>query len=208
MIHRLSAFALCCLVHALLLEPRPLQPAARAAIAAPVRSPVPLMKGKAKAAKAVKVLLTGDVKGLGKAGELVDVKPAYAENFLVSKGLGNIASKEVIARVAEEAAAAAAAAAEAKKAAVECKASLAQTFGKNGLFIECQVGPNGKLHGSVTAQDVASLIDQRANVKLDKQNIALPSISELGTYSADLKLHPEVSMKVDLVVKKNPITIS
>ena len=60
----------------------------------------------------------------------------------------------------------------------------------------------------MTAQDVASLIDQRANVKLDKQNIALPSISELGTYSADLKLHPEVSMKVDLVVKKNPITIS
>ena len=57
MIHRLSAFALCCLAYALLLEPRPLQPAARAAIAAPVRSPVPLMKGKAKAAKAVKVLL-------------------------------------------------------------------------------------------------------------------------------------------------------
>lgn len=112
------------------------------------------MMAKKKAAKAkgssamVQVVLNQPVKSIGKKGDLVWVKPAYAENVIVRGGLGAIADAETLEHVAAENEAAAAAAVAAKQAAVQDSAKLETIFGEKGVVIKKNVGPDGALFGS------------------------------------------------------------
>lgn len=112
------------------------------------------MMAKKKAAKAkgssamVQVVLNQPVKSIGKKGDFVWVKPAYAENVIVRGGLGAIADAETLEHVAAENEAAAAAAVAAKQAAVQDSAKLETIFGEKGVVIKKNVGPDGALFGS------------------------------------------------------------
>jgi len=173
----------------------------------PARARTVQMMAKTKGAKMVTVLLSADVEGIGESGTIVDVKPAYAENVLISKGLGTKATADMIAKVAEEAAAAAAAAKAAKAAAEESSTLIASKFGKAGIVIEAQVGAGNALRETVTAQDVVSALG-RAGVKVDASAVEMPEMTELGSAVAELTLHEQVFTSVKVTVKRSPITIS
>ena len=168
------------------------------------RACVPEMLAKKKAGGGktadVQVVLSVPVKGLGKAGDLVKVKPAYAENFIVRQNMGAIATPEKLAEIAANEEAAAAAAAAEKQSAVEAEATLKTVFGEEGAVVEKRVGPDGAIFGSVTAAEVAELILERAGVTVDKRKITVPSIPKVGTADASIKLHPKVTATLKLVV--------
>ena len=163
------------------------------------------MAAKKKGPKQVAVLLNAVVEGLGASGALVNVKPAFAENMLVRKGLGSIASREMIDRANAEAAAAAASAAVAKKYAEEAKQTLQTKFGA-GLVIEAQVDKEGALKEVITAEMLANQLT-RAGVKIEADAIQMADQTELGSVVAELTLHPEVSASVKVVVEKSKIVL-
>ena len=115
------------------------------------------------------VLLEKDAEGLGVAGDLVEVKPAYAENFLVSKGVGIIATKEMIDKATAELEAKAAAAAAALKAAKDMAEKISSKFGKSGLKYEVQVAQDGTIKDVVTSVQIAN------EVRLAPSHRLLPS---------------------------------
>merc|ERR1712032_710280 len=168
----------------------------------------PLLKAtKRTGGKLVKVVLTADIEGLGKEGTIVEVKPAYAENFILAKRLGSKASQQMIDRVAEEAAVAVAAAAAAKKRAEKARELIAQKFGKSGIVIEVQVGDDGQPKEKVTGQDIANNLG-RAGISVQAEDISIPDLAELGSAVAELQLHPSIATNVKVTLIKSKITFS
>ena len=167
--------------------------------------PLALAKKKKKApgkSGSVSVLLSSDVKNLGRKGEVVSVKPAYAENMLVRTGLGQLATPEILAELEKSNLAAAEAAAAAKAKAVEARAALEKAFGDEGGSITKNVGPDGALFGSVTPTEVAELIAQLAGVSVEKKDvIECPDIKAVGSGVAKVRLHKEVvcQLKINVV---------
>lgn len=145
----------------------------------------------------MKVLLLEDVKGLGKAGEVHEVKDGYGRNFLVGKNLALVASNEVINRYkaeqkrkAEEEAA--------KKAEYE---QIAQTLSTITLPHKAQVGKNGILQGAITKEDIATLLHKQYNISIDKKGIDLSApIKSTGIYTLNIKLGAGVkaTLKLDI----------
>ena len=171
-----------------------------------VGSAILMAKAKKGVSKTVTVLLEKDADGLGAAGELVEVKQAYAENFLISKGVAVLASKEVIAQKRVEAEAAMEAAIAARKAADKAKETLSAKYGKAGLKYEVQV-KNGAIENAVTSDSIAKELE-RAGVSVPAASIAMPDITELGSVIAEVMLHPEVTTMLKVEVIKSKITIS
>jgi large subunit ribosomal protein L9 len=146
----------------------------------------------------VKVILLSDQRHLGKRGEVVEVKPGYGRNYLVPQGLAleathaNITSFEqqrvkIDARHAQERAAAEAVAAR-----------------MNGLRVEIpkRVGETDTLYGSVTATEVAELLE-RKGFEVDRRRIDLEGgIKTLGDHPVRIELHPEVIAEVTVAVLK------
>lgn len=168
---------------------------------------VMMAKKAAPKSKMVTLVLEKDVEGLGEAGALVEVKPAYADNFIISRGLGSRASKETIKKIEEEVALKAEKAMKAKKNADEAKGILQQQFGSKGIDIEVQVGADGTVKDTVTAADVAAALS-RAGVAVDAANVDMEDQVELGSVVADLMLHPEVSASIKVTISKSKITFS
>ena len=152
-----------------------------------------------------KVLLEADVEGLGKMGALVEVKAAYATNVLVAKGLGCVASKEMVAQIAKTEAESAAALAEAKTVASKTKTTLQQKYAKGGVVFEVQVAKDGSI-AVVGSSEVAAEIS-RVGVTVRAEDVEMADITELGSSEiATLYLHPEVEMTVKVEVVKSKIT--
>jgi len=180
-------------------------PAAQRSIdVARCHSPARMLAKKKKAAggaaKTVQVVLTAEIKGVGRKGELVSVKPAYADNFIVNKGLGAIATPEKLAEIAAAQEAADAEAAALKAQAMKDAETIAAAFGEDGGEIAKNVGPDGAVFGSVTAAEVIALIKERANVSVQKKQVKVPEIKTLGSGLAEVALHKEVTSKVKIVV--------
>lgn len=167
---------------------------------------VPAVMAK-KEGKKVTVLLEKDADGLGAAGDLVDVKPAYAENFLVARGVGVIASSEIIEQKKAEAEAAMEAAISARKTADKAKEAINAKYGKAGMTYEVQVTKDGAIDGAVTSASIASEL-ARAAIKVAADDIVMPEVSELGPVLAEVTLHPEVSATVKVNIVKSKITFS
>jgi large subunit ribosomal protein L9 len=148
-------------------------------------------------AKRVQVVLNKDVSKLGKSGDLVDVAPGYARNFLVPQGLAMNATPGIIKQVEIRREQERQRLLEIKQQAEAKKVALA-TIGR--LIIRKQVGENEAIFGSVTSQDVADVIQQQAGQEVDRRGITVPDISKLGVYKAEIKLHPEVMAEVEFEV--------
>ena len=144
----------------------------------------------------IEVILREDVKTLGKAGEMVRVKPGYARNYLLPPGLAFEATegnkKRIAAETRAKGARSAAEKAEAEKAAAKLSAV--------SLTIPGKAGEEGKLFGSVTAQDVADALG-RAGQVVDRRRIELEHpIKSLGEHVVTVRLHPEVQAEVRVSV--------
>ena len=158
-----------------------------------------------KEGKKVTVVLEREVEGLGAAGELVEVKPAYAENFIVAKGIGSIASKELIAKIQADIEEEKAKALKAKKVAEEKKEMLMSKYAK-GLVTEVQM-KDGKIAEPVDAAAVAKML-ARAGVAVEAGDIVMPEVTELGSVLAEVTMHPEVTHTIKIDVQKSKITFS
>ncbi|RAX58427.1 50S ribosomal protein L9 [Helicobacter monodelphidis] len=133
----------------------------------------------------MKVLLLKDVQGLGKSGEIHEVKDGYGQNFLVKKNLAHIATNEVINRYKAEMRKKAELEA-AKKAEYE---QIATKLAKITLLISTKVGKNGMLQGAITKEDIATLLEKQHKIQVDKKGIELTSpIKSTGLYDLEIKL--------------------
>ncbi len=142
------------------------------------------------------VILREDVKSLGKAGEMVRVKPGYARNFLLPRGLAFEATEGNKKRIAAEAKAR-----ETRLAGEKAAASaLAAKLGAATVALKGKAGEEGKLFGSITAQDIADGLAAQG-LEVDRRRIELEHpIKTLGFHSVAVRLHPEVHAEVKVNV--------
>lgn len=145
----------------------------------------------------MKIILTKDVESLGNMGSIVTVKDGYARNFLIPRSMAIVANdsnrkeldhrKKVI-EIRKE------------KLLKEMKA-LAQKIGKTKLIITKQVGEEDRIFGSVTTAEIAELLTQKG-FEISKKVISFAEeIKKTGTYTADIKLHPEVTANVKVKIE-------
>ena len=147
----------------------------------------------------MKVILLEDVKSLGKKGQLVDVSDGYARNFILSKKKGIEATaknmNDLKLQKAHEHKLAAQRLEEAKLFAAE--------IAKAEVVLELKVGEGGKLFGAVSSKEIAQAAKEQLNMELDKKKLVLPNpIKTVGTTSVSVKLHPQVTAELKVVVKE------
>lgn len=145
------------------------------------------------------VILMKDVKGTGKAGDVVKVSDGYARNMLLPKGYAKEATEGNIRSLEKQKAIAAEKHEEQKAAAKE----LAERLEKLTLEIKTKGGETGKLFGSITSKDIAEALEKQENIKIDKKKIELTApIKQTGDTEVNVKLFPEVSavLKVSVTI--------
>ena len=147
----------------------------------------------------MKVILLEDVISLGKKGQLVDVSDGYARNFILSKKKGIEATaknmNDLKLQKAHEDKLAAQRLEEAKLFAAE--------IAKAEVVLELKVGEGGKLFGAVSSKEIAQAAKEQLNMELDKKKLVLPNpIKTVGITSVSVKLHPQVTAELKVVVKE------
>ncbi len=148
----------------------------------------------------MKVILLADVKGKGKAGDVVKVNDGYARNMLFPKGLAKEATAGNLKNLEHQKAIAAEQEAERKAEAEATAKKLADLTVK----IETKAGDNGKLFGSITSADIADACKEQAGIEIDKKKIVLDApVKQAGNVEVQVKLYPEVTakLKVEIVAK-------
>lgn len=148
-------------------------------------------------AKRVQLVLNRDVSKLGRSGDLVEVAPGYARNYLIPQGLAVPTTPGILRQVERRRELERQRLLEEKKEAEVRKAALEKV---GALSIAVQAGEKEAIFGSVTNQDVADAIQQATGQEIDRRGIDLPEIRKLGHYKAEIKLHPEVVAVIDLQV--------
>jgi large subunit ribosomal protein L9 len=144
----------------------------------------------------VQVILKQDVDKLGSAGELVRVRPGFARNYLLPRGLAAVATGANIKQIEHERRIALALADKRRKVA---QGTAAQVEGLR-VEIAMQVGEGDKLFGSVTSRDVAQALQSRG-IELDRKKLVLPdAIKTVGEYDIVVKLGNEVTASFKLAV--------
>lgn len=147
----------------------------------------------------MKVILLQDVKKLGKKGDVVDISDGYARNFLFPRKLAEEANNNnihILNTKKEN---------ERKKklAEIEAAQKLASELKGKEIKIEAKSGESGRLFGAITSKDVAELINKKFNLSIDKKKIVMDTIKIAGSYNVELKLYPEVSTKIKVIVQQS-----
>jgi len=148
-------------------------------------------------AKRVQVVLTETISSLGRDGDVVDVAPGYARNYLFPLGKAVNVTPSVLKQIEKKREKEKIAAEKIKQEAIDFKTAL-KTIGR--FTIRKQVGEDGVLFGTVTNGDVAEVIKSSTKKELDRRDITVPDIHSLGSYNVSIKLHPEVSAEVNIEV--------
>ena len=146
----------------------------------------------------MKVILLKDIEALGSAGEVVEVKNGYGRNFLIPRNEALVATAANMAqfefrRKQQETLS------ERDRRAAE---ALAKKLQAESITAQVKVGEEDRLFGSVSAQNIAELLDEKG-YEIDRRTIHLEDpIRELGVYNIEVRLHPEVTTTVKLWVVK------
>ena len=145
----------------------------------------------------MKVILTEDVKSLGKKGDIVDVNDGYARNFILKTKKGIEANaknmndlklkKQNDDKVAAEQ--------------LEAAKELAKKIEAGKVTLAIKVGEGGRTFGSVSSKEIAAEVKKQMNLDIDKKKIQLKdSIKTLGTHNVPVKLHAKVTAELKVVV--------
>lgn len=144
----------------------------------------------------MKVILLADIKGVGKKGEVINASDGYARNFLFPRKLaleateGNLSvlnqKKETERRK--------------KLAEIEAAQKHADELKGKEVKIMAKSGEHGRLFGSITSKDVADALNSQLKLNIDKKKIVVDTIRQLGTYEVEVKLYPEISTKIKVVI--------
>jgi large subunit ribosomal protein L9 len=146
----------------------------------------------------MKVLLIKDVKSLGKAGEVKEVKDGYGKNFLIGKGFAKHATEEVLEQWAQEQANIEAALQ--KEIAIANKQK--EMIDSLQLTIKHKAGENQHLFGSITNKEISSALKEQFDLDVDKKSITLKNaIKTIGLFEVDCKLGHGIhaTLKVDVI---------
>ncbi len=146
----------------------------------------------------MQVILRKEFESLGHVGDLVTVKPGYARNFLIPRGIALSATKASLARLEHEKKMLQLADLKERRKAGDLRAKL------DGMRLikAVLVGEEDRMFGSVTAQDIGELIRERG-VEVDRRKIQLVEpIKQLGEFDVTIKLHRDVMVTVKLDVVK------
>ncbi|HJC64841.1 MAG TPA: 50S ribosomal protein L9 [Candidatus Blautia merdavium] len=147
----------------------------------------------------MKVILTEDVKSLGKKGEIVNVSDGYARNMLFPKKLGVEANAKNIndlklkkahdEKVAKEN--------------LEAAKAFKEELETKQVTLAIKVGENGRTFGSVSTKEIAEAAKEQLGYDIDKKKMQLSSpIRELGTTLVPVKLHPQVTAQLKVIVRE------
>ncbi|MCI7248467.1 MAG: 50S ribosomal protein L9 [Clostridiales bacterium] len=143
------------------------------------------------------VILLKDVKGKGKAGDVVKVNDGYARNMLLPRGLAQEATEGNIRNLEKQKAIAAEKRAAEEAKAREDKAKLEEIT----LEIKSKGGDSGKLFGSITSKDIADVLEAQEGIRIDKKKIEMPSpIKAAGESTVTIKLFTNVSAELKVHV--------
>ena len=144
----------------------------------------------------MKVVLLKDVKGSGKAGDVIEVKDGYGRNFLIKTGL----AKEATAQAVNES--------KSKKQAqdfhraetLKANKELRDKIDGISVTIQAKGGENGKFFGSITSKEISEKLFE-LGYEIDKKKIILEkNIKSAGTYTVPIKISPEESAKITVVI--------
>ena len=145
----------------------------------------------------MKVILTEDVKSLGKKGEIVNVSDAYARNFILktnkgieatAKNLNDLKLKKANAdKVAQEQ--------------YEAAQELGKKIAAGQIVVKIKTGEGGRTFGSVSSKEIAVAVKEQMGYDIDKKKIQMKdSIKNLGTYIVPVKLHAKVTAELKVHV--------
>ena len=144
----------------------------------------------------MKVILLKDIKSVGKKGDVINAADGYARNFLFPRKLAEEATDanmHILNRKDEnERKKKTAEIEEAQKLASELKDKVVKIIGK--------AGENRKLFGAITTKDIATALNKQYNLDIDKKKIVTDTIKLLGTYDVEIKIYPEISTKIKVLV--------
>ena len=144
----------------------------------------------------MKVILLQDEKKMGKKGDVIEASDGYARNYLFPR------------KLAEEATANALHVVNAKKenerkkklAELEAAQKLAGELKGKEVTINAKAGESGRLFGAITNKDIAEVINKTFNLSIDKKKIVMDTIKVAGGYEIEVKLYPEVSTKMKVII--------
>jgi large subunit ribosomal protein L9 len=143
----------------------------------------------------IHVVLKEDLHSVGKSGELVKVRPGFARNYLIPRGLAVGATAENVSRIEHEKRVAEARASKTRGEAEQLSAKL----GAVKLTITRPAGEGDKLYGSVTARDIEEALAAQG-FSVDRRRIEADTIKTIGTHSISIRLAPSITATVQLTV--------
>ena len=146
----------------------------------------------------MKVILSQDVKSVGKKGEIVNVSDGYARNFILKKNLGVEATpknmNDLKLQKQNDEKVAAENLADAKAFATE--------LATKSVEVTIKAGQDGRVFGSVTKKEIATAAKEQLSYELDKKKMQLKEpIKNIGTYMVPIRLHPKVTAELKVIVK-------
>ena len=144
----------------------------------------------------MKVILLQDVKKVGKKGDVIEASDGYARNFLFPRKLAqeaNDSNMHILNNKKENER-------KQKLAELEAAQKLAGDLKGKEITIKAKAGESGKLFGAITSKDVAQLIKEQYKIEIDKKKIVMDTIKLVGGYDIDVKLYPEVSTKMKVII--------
>ena len=147
----------------------------------------------------MKVILTQDVKGKGKKGQMIEVSDGYARNFMLPKKLAIEATPDAVNTMRMNDKATAERIAREKAEALATSKKLREMT----VVVTAKGGGNGRLFGAVTTQEIATALEKQAGIKLDKRKIVLgETIKNVGTYTATCKLGYEITAPLSVKIEE------
>ncbi|MEE3466989.1 MAG: 50S ribosomal protein L9 [Eubacterium sp.] len=146
----------------------------------------------------MKVVLFEDVKSLGKKDDIVEVSDGYARNFILKKNLGAEATPKALndLKLKKQ---------NDEKLAAEKLAqaqALADDLKSKSVTVSIRAGQDGRAFGAVSTKEIATAAAEQLDLTLDKHKLVLKEpIKSLGTYQVPIKLHPQVTAELKVIVK-------
>lgn len=146
----------------------------------------------------MKVILTADVKGQGKKGELVNVSDGYARNFLFPKKLAIEADSAAMSELKNRESAAA----HHKQEEIDAAKALAAKLEGQKVVIHAKAGSQGKLFGAVTSKEISAELSKSLGVTIDKKKMNVADIKNFGEYTAEIRLYVGITAKIIVSVEE------
>lgn len=143
----------------------------------------------------MEIILRQDVENLGHKDQIVNVRPGYANNFLIPQGYASAATasaKKVLAENIKQRA-------HKEEKMVNDATAIAEKLAAVALAISAKASENGKIFGSVTTTDIAEAIAAKG-IEVDKRNIKVEAIKEVGSYTATVKIYKDIVANIAIEV--------